>query len=414
MIFEEKCFYICLKFPSLLIILLIQITIMKKYGLLLLIISIISCQPTTKLPENIIDAKYENQIDELFIKYAQPQPGASVLVIKNEQIVFAKSYGLADRERQTKATNASNYRIASLTKQFTAAGILLLIEEGKLTYQTTLKDIFPDFPAYGKTVTIQHLLTHRSGLIHYRNFIEAGQTEQLLDNDVLKGLMKTDSTYFPAGSQYKYSNSGYAVLAEVIAKVSGITFQDFMSKRIFQPLGMTNATVFDVNTEIKNRAYGYLVKDNSITFKDQSLTSAIQGDGGIYLSILDYYKWDKSLTNNQLLKLESIENAFSAWDENGKTEADGYGFGWKINTDNNLKYIEHGGSTAGFGTHVIRVPEQKLTALIFTNRNKTGNGLRTKCKALLSYFSDGKILMPIEILIEQEITKNVKYLLLFF
>ena len=379
---------------------------MKEIILLICLFLIISCQPTATITTKNIVSEHEKAIDQLFTKCRDNQPGASVLVIKNGDIAFAKSYGFSDLERKVVATNSTNYRIASVTKQFTAAAILILVEEGKLSYETTLTDIFSDFPTYGKNITIQHLLTHRSGLIHYNNFIEEGQTEQLLDEDVLRGLMQTDSTYFPSGTEYKYSNSGYAVLAEIIAETSKMSFQKFMQKRIFQPLEMSNSIVFDINNEIKNRAYGYIVKDTLITFKDQSITSAIKGDGGVYTSILDYHKWDKSLMNNQLLKEKSLEDAFSAWNENGKTTKNGYGFGWQINTENDIKYLEHGGSTSGFGTHVIRVPEMELTAVIFTNRNKTGNDLRMKCKALLSFFSDGKILMPIEVLVKEEISKN--------
>ena len=345
-------------------------------------------------------------IDYLFQEYSGNTPSASIIVIKEGEIEFVKSYGYAHIENKIPATPKTNYRIASVTKQFTAMAIMILVHQGKLSYETTLTKIFPDFPEYGKDITIRQLLTHRSGLVKYNRFIQKGSTQQMLDKDVLHGLLKTDSTYFTPNTKYAYSNTGYAVLAQVIEKIAGISFADFMEKEIFLPLEMTNSTILEGDKHIKNRAYGYIVKDTLITAKDQSMTSAIQGDGGVYSSILDYYKWDKALYADQLISQTELDHAFYNYDENGKSNEKGYGYGWIVNYYKGTKILQHGGSSTGFGSHVIRIPSENISVAIFTNRNKRGQELPNRAKAIISHFTDGKFQMPFEIVLEKEIATH--------
>ena len=239
----------------------------------------------------------EKKIDEIFGDYnKQDLPGAAVMVIKNGEILFEKGYGLANVEKKTPITSVSNFRLASVTKQFTAMSILLLIDRGKLKFETTLLDIFPNFPEYGSNIRIKNLLQHTSGLIDYEDLIEDTVTVQVKDKDVLELIMKTDSTYFQPGSQHSYSNTGYALLALTVEKLSDQPFRNFLKDNIFQPLEMDNTIAFENNVnEIKNRAYGYTIKDNVVEFTDQSITSAVLGDGGIYSSLNDLYKWDQAL-----------------------------------------------------------------------------------------------------------------------
>ncbi|MFK8056292.1 MAG: serine hydrolase domain-containing protein [Saprospiraceae bacterium] len=345
-------------------------------------------------------------IDYLFKDYDGQRPSASVMVIKDGEIAFAKSYGYADLANKVLATPKTNYRIASVSKQFTAMAIMLLVDQGLVSYETPISDIFPSFPAYGKDITLQHLLTHRSGLVSYNRFIEEGQTEQLLDKDVLAGLLKTDSTYFEPGSTYKYSNTGYAVLAQAVERLSGLSFADFMAKEIFSPLGMSASRILEIGEPIAHRAYGYIVKDTSVTAKDQSLSSAIQGDGGVYTSLFDYYKWDQALDTDSLLPHSSLNEAFFSYDENGKSADKGYGYGWKVSYDKGVKLLQHGGSSTGFGSYVIRIPSEKLSIVLFTNRNKRGSDLQHRAMALASHFSKGKFQTPFELVLAKEIDQN--------
>ena len=345
-------------------------------------------------------------IDDLFNDYQGEKPGASVIVIKDGEIAFLRSYGYADLENKIPATPKTNYRIASVTKQFTAVAIMILIYQDKLDYETSLTEIFPEFPQYGTEIKVKHLLTHRSGLVKYNRFIEEDRTEQMLDKDVLNGLLETDSTYFAPGTKFSYSNTGYAVLAQIIEKRSGVSFSEFMAREVFQPLNMTASTILEGDKEISNRAFGYLVNGTEITAKDQSLTSAIQGDGGVYTSVLDYYEWDKALYTDALLPQASLSEAFCGYDENGKSDDSGYGYGWNVRYDKGVKILEHGGSSTGFGSHVIRIPGKRISVAIFTNRNKKGRELSNKAKALISHFSEGEFQMPFEVILEREIDKN--------
>lgn len=372
-----------------------------------LFILLLGCNLSKNKSQNTSKLDNDSQfIDYLFKDYSGHKPSASVIVIKDGEIKFEKSYGYADIKNNILATSKTNYRIASVTKQFTAMAVMILVNQGKLSYETKLTDIFPDFPDYGKDITIRHLLTHRSGLVKYNRFIRKGQTEQMLDRDVLLGLLKTDSTYFPTNTKYAYSNTGYAVLAQIVEKKSGISFSNFMTKEIFQPLGMTNSTVLEIGKEINNRSYGYIVKDSIITAKDQSITSAIQGDGGIYSSVSDYYKWDKALYTNQLIPQSELDDAFYNYNENGKTNENGYGYGWIVSYYKGIKILQHGGSSTGFGSHVIRIPSENISVAIFTNRNKRGQEIANRAKAMISHFTNRKFQMPFEIVLEKEIDEN--------
>ena len=380
---------------------------MKYLQILIILTLLTSCSQSGAIKVKPVPTNQGIEfIDYLFKDYQGKKPSASVIVIQNGKVAFVKSYGYSDLENEVLATPNTNYRIASVTKQFTALAIMLLVQQEKISYQTTLTDIFPEFPSYGKDITISHLLTHRSGLVKYNRFIEEGRTTQMLDKDVLQGLLATDSTYFPPGTKYAYSNTGYAVLAQVIERISAVSFSDFMKREIFQPLKMEHSTILESGEEIKNRAYGYIVKDTAIIAKDQSITSAIQGDGGVYTSVLDYYKWDQALYSDKLLPQTALGNAIYHYDENGKSNDRGYGFGWIVNYHNGVKILQHGGSSTGFGSHVIRIPAENLSVAIFTNRNKSGQALSHRAKALISHFSKGKFQMPFEILVEKEIDEN--------
>ena len=332
--------------------------ILKQYSFLLVFISsFLTAQRNT------------NQIDvNIFIqKHSSEFPGFSYAVIQNGEIIENKNFGLANLNNKQKAQNNTNYRLASVTKQFTAFAVLMLIDKGKLSLTTNLTDIFDDFPEYGKKITIQQLLTHTSGLLDYENLMNDNRTDPILDKEVLHLLKEQDSTKFVPGSKYDYSNSAYAVLAQIIEKISGKTFKYFIETEIFKPLKMKNSVVYTRDTKIKNRAYGYIVRNDSIIFNDQSMTSSVQGDGGIYTSINDYYKWDQALENNTLLSEKLKNKAYSIQSKINESEWD-YGYGWRIKYDKNTKIISHSGHTCGFTNYVVKIPKQRLTIVLFSNR----------------------------------------------
>ena len=309
-----------------------------------------------------------DQIDALMARYEGNVPGASVLVVRDGKTIVSRSYGLADVEAKVKATPATNYRLASVTKQFTAAGILLLAEEKKLSLDDKVKRWLPSLPDAVDSVTISQLLSHTSGIIDYEDVIPAGTTAQVHDADVLKLLESQDSTYFKPGTKYQYSNSGYSLLALIAQKASGESFATFLHDRIFAPLGMKNTVAFeDGISVVANRAYGYAMKDSAWTKKDQSVTSAVLGDGGIYSSIDDMAKWDAALSDARLLSDASRKLAFTSHTPTDNPDI-AYGFGWRLTGET----LWHSGETSGFRNVIVRWPSRRLTVVILTNRDRPG------------------------------------------
>ncbi|HEX2122100.1 MAG TPA: serine hydrolase domain-containing protein [Thermoanaerobaculia bacterium] len=287
-------------------------------------------------------------VDALLRDYDGDVPGASVLVIDDGRVVVRKAYGLADVKAKRPAMPATNYRLASITKQFTAAAILEL----NLNLDDDIRKWLPSLPVQG--VTVRHLLTHTSGLIDYEDVIPEGTTAQLRDADVLRLLELQDRTYFTPGTSYRYSNSGYALLALIVEKASGQSFATFLRGRIFRPLRMHNTVAFeDGVSSVPNRAYG--------TPRDQSLTSAVLGDGGIYSSVDDLAKWDAALYDPK------YEIAFAPRTKTDDPSVE-YGFGWRISRHRGERMVWHSGETSGFRNVLIRFPARKLTVILLTNR----------------------------------------------
>jgi CubicO group peptidase (beta-lactamase class C family) len=306
-----------------------------------------------------------DEIGALMKRYDGAVPGASLLVVRNGSPVVIRSWGLSDLEQKIPATPATNYRLASVTKQFTAAAVLLLIEDGKVSLEDPVRKWFPSLPPALDQATISNLLTHTSGIIDYEDVMPPGTTTQLHDADVLRLLESQDSTYFKPGTSYQYSNSGYALLALLVERASGKTFATFLRERIFQPLGMNNTLAFeDGISTVSNRAFGYTMKDSTWQRKDQSTTSAVLGDGGIYSSIEDMAKWDAALYDSRLLSEESRRLAFTP--HTATDEADvKYGFGWRITGET----LWHSGETSGFRNVIVRYPQRRLTVVMLTNRD---------------------------------------------
>jgi CubicO group peptidase (beta-lactamase class C family) len=312
----------------------------------------------------------ESKIDKFFKIYDGNVPGAALMIIKDGESIFKKVYGLADVEKKINVATHTNFRLASFTKQFTAMCIMMLEEREKLYYDQTLSEIFPNFPGYGKQITIRRLLHHTSGLIDYESLIPDTATIQVSDADVLRMMLQQDSTYFQPGSAYRYSNSGYALLAMIVEKASGQRFALFLKENIFDPLGMTNTVAYEKgSSEVENRAFGYANENGELVFKDQSLTSAVLGDGGIYSSIEDLFKWDQALYTDKLVRVETLNHAFTPGILNDGTKLD-YGFGWRVDEYHGFERVHHTGQTCGFTTIIQRYPEQRFSIIILTNRNE--------------------------------------------
>ena len=326
----------------------------------------------------------EARIDHIFNQIkSNDRPGAAVLVIKDGRIVFERGYGVADLRSLRKIDGHTNFRLASCTKQFTAMAVMLLVHDGKLHYEERLTDVFPDFPEYGKSITIRNLLNHTSGLLDYEDLMAqpaAGtpteEIPQIKDAGVLQLLKLQKTTKFPPGTKWDYSNSGYAVLAMVVEKVSGQPFGDFLHDRIFAPLEMTQTVAYEKGKNtVANRAYGHTHEGGAWHELDQSPTSAVLGDGGVYSSLEDLAKWDRALAHHTLLSEAEMKPAITPVivRDGSVQEPDGtpaaYGFGWFLNPYKNRRRMWHYGETVGFRTTIQRLVDDKLTIIVLCNRD---------------------------------------------
>ncbi len=256
------------------------------------------------------------QIDAIFAPLnSTTAPGAAVLVIRNGNPVFTRGYGVTDLRTLHPIDAKTNFRLASFTKQFTAACIMLLAHDGKLHYDDHLTDIFPEFPAYGKSITIRNLLNHTSGLPDYEDIVmqqypntPEEKIPQIHDAGVLKLLEQQTSGKFPPGTTWEYSNSGYALLAMIVEKISGQPFGQFLQERIFVPSQMNHTLAYEKGkNEVPHRAYGHTKQKGAWHETDQSPTSAVLGDGGIYSSLDDLAKWDRALRDHTLLSAAEMQ-----------------------------------------------------------------------------------------------------------
>jgi len=305
----------------------------------------------------------EKPVDRLFAAYSGAgMPGAAVMVIRDGIAVLSKGYGLANVETGTRVEPKTNFRLASITKQFTATAVLMLVERGKLDLDDSIRTYFPEFATFADRITVRHILQHTSGIQDYEPLYGDQFPDQVRDRGVVEILSETDSANFAPGSAYSYSNSGYAILAVLVEKLSGMSFPDFLHENIFAPLDMSATVAFvDGVTTVTDRALGYKVTDSGVEYADQSAWSAVLGDGGVYSSVLDLAKWDQALYSGGLLS-QSLRAASL------KPGLENYGFGFRIDEYNSHKRIHHSGSTSGFRNHMQQFPDERLTIIILTNR----------------------------------------------
>jgi CubicO group peptidase (beta-lactamase class C family) len=321
------------------------------------------------------------KVDALFSAIKPDTPGAAVLVLKDGHAVYQRGFGVTDLRTHHQIDEHTNFRLASLTKQFTAMAIMLLAHDGKMRYDQNLTEILPEFPAYGKSITLRELLNHTSGLLDYEDLMAKqygntpdDQIPQIHDAGVLALMEKASTTKFPPGSKWEYSNSGYCVLAMVVEKVSGKSFAEFLRERIFVPLKMTHTIAYEKGqSEVSNRAYGHTPQGNTFRETDQSSTSATLGDGGVYTSLTDLARWDDALQHHTLLNATEMQPALTPVhptaapaEENGHPVS--YGFGWFLDPYRGHERMWHYGETVGFRTSIQRFPKDHLTVIVLCNR----------------------------------------------
>ncbi|HLM01937.1 MAG TPA: serine hydrolase domain-containing protein, partial [Pyrinomonadaceae bacterium] len=298
-------------------------------------------------------------------------PGAAIAVIKNGRVVKAEGYGLASVEFNVPATKETVFEIGSVSKQITAAAVMLLVEEGKINPDEKISKYLPATPEAWKNVSVRNLLTHTSGIKSYTGLSGFELTKRLTRDDFIKALA-AHPLEFETGARYQYSNSGYNLLGFIIETVSGKSYWDFIRARIFKPLGMNKTADRDPKYIIANRATGYEWENGSLAGRDYDLTDVFSA-GAIVSTVEDLAKWDAALRGDAFLKKESKAQMWTPVTLNdGKPYP--YGFGFRISEIRGHKIIGHSGQTAGFGANISRYVDDDLTVIALTNLGEIGMG----------------------------------------
>ena len=339
---------------------------MRNYLLLFILISfsVISIEQSKDI----------QAIDDLFKEWDKPDvPGAALGVIKDGKLLYAKGYGIADLEHDIDITPSSVFYIGSVSKQFVTFSILLLEEQGKINLDDSIQKYLPDFPDYGKPLTIRHFIHHTSGVRDYltlmylkgRNYLDNADVDEVYDL-----IKRQKELNFTPGEKYLYSNSCYFMLAMIVEKAAGQSLKIFADENIFQPLGMKSTLFYDDNTDlIKNRVFSYNKKKDEEGFNNLISRFDLVGSGGVYTNIEDLFLWDQNFYNNKLGK--GGQGIIEKMHEEGllnNGESSGYAFALSNGTYKGLETVSHGGSLAGYRSQLMRFPEEKFSVIVLANR----------------------------------------------
>lgn len=336
--------------------------------LLLLVFTRGAAQPASTTSE-------QSQVDSLLKTiYKTNDPGISISINKNGTRVFKNSYGVANPETKTNLDSKTNFNIGSLTKQFTALAILQLVENKKISLDDHLGKFFPTLDKkLAETITVKELLTHSSGIIDHYALTDTKNLKHAHMNDVLNAIKDVDSTYFPPGSHFRYSNTAYCLLSLIIERVSGVSYAQYLKKNIFLPLEMKKTVVWNEKEKIEHEASGYEFDSTTNSFKNSGANENIffstEGDGGIYTSIDDYLKWFAALQSGKIFPKEIIRQARSSQFLIDKENHLGYGYGWFIDDSSAPVKVYHSGSNGGFRSYSFSIPEKNFVIVIFSNRD---------------------------------------------
>lgn len=306
-------------------------------------------------------------IDKIFSWATSATPGCVCAVSHHGKMVVNRAYGLADLEREVPLTPHSVFDVASLTKQFVAAAVLLLVEEKRLALSDDVRQYIPELPDYGYKITLDHLLTHTSGLRDWTGILLLAGSS----TDALTLVLRQRRLNFPPGEEWSYSNSGYVLLKEIIARVSGMSFSEFARKRLFEPLGMKSTTYQnDLREVVKNRALAY-EQEKGRWKLDMALDNDRGGGGALLSTASDLLVWNEALTSARLGAFVTGKLQEPARLNNGRKL--GYARGLFLNTSRGGQVIGHTGGSSGYGSILTRIPEQELSIAILCNAGETGD-----------------------------------------
>ena len=322
-------------------------------------------------------------VEEMLAKEFKPnEPGAAVIVVKDGQVVFRKGYGMANLEFGVPIEPDMIFRIGSVTKQFTAVATLMLAEQGKLALTDEITKFLPDYPTQGRKITVEHLLTHTSGIVSYTGMAEwRPQMRKDISLAEMIAVFKDKPMEFAPGERWNYNNSGFVLLGAVIEKASGMKYADFIEQKIFAPLGMKRSFYDDTARIIPRRAAGYSKRKDVYVNADYLSMSWPHAAGSLISTVDDLALWDAALYTDKILKQESLKRAWKPFALNDGRLAK-YGYGWALTSMEGHPVIEHGGGINGFTCDAIRLPDDRVYVAILTNRDSGVGPVSRKIAAL--------------------------------
>jgi CubicO group peptidase (beta-lactamase class C family) len=334
-------------------------------------------------------APIASKLDEYLSAAAKQGFTGSALVARYGKVIFSKGYGMANAEWDIPNTPLTKFRLGSITKQFTAASILLLQERGKLGAQDPVCKFFDNCPESWKEITIHHLLTHTSGIPNYTNFPDWRKTMMIpVTMESLVARFKDKPLDFKPGEKMSYSNSGYVALGHIIEKVAGESYESFLQKNIFGPLQMSGSGYDSHDTIMKNRATGYSFRDGKRINSEYLDMTIPHAAGALYSTVEDLFAWNEALFSDKLLSAKSRE-AMMTVDKND------YAYGLAVTQQHNRKMVFHGGGINGFSTFLARFPEEKVTIVVLRNADY-GAGPNKISQDLAAIVLGGKYEIPRE------------------
>jgi CubicO group peptidase (beta-lactamase class C family) len=308
-----------------------------------------------------------SRIDAIMAPFASDQPGAAVIVVKGGRVLFRKAYGLANLETQTPMRPEMVFEIGSITKQFTSTAILMLEEQGKLALADDVRKYVPQFPDKGAPITIEHLLTHTSGI---KDYTEDPKWPALWRQDLTPAqvldLVKDAPLDFPPGTKWRYDNTGYTLLGMILEKASGMAYAEFIQSNIFEPLGMAHSLYGSLSAIVPHRAAGYTKGEKQWENAPYLSMAQPYAAGSLMSSVDDLALWDAAVSSGRLISPVSWRKALT-----GHRLPDGeetrYGFGWQLGSYQGHAVIHHGGGIPGYVTEVFRMPADHLYVAVLTN-----------------------------------------------
>ena len=315
------------------------------------------------------EEEIKNKVDEYIGGHIKVnQFSGSILVAQKGQVIVKKGYGMANYEHAIPNDPRTKFRIASLTKSFTAMAIMQLEEKKLLSVDGSLNEYLPDYPE-GDVIKIIHLLTHTSGIPDHTELPDFNQERRVFHHDVTETIekFKNKPLEFPPGEKFKYSNSGYILLGYIIEKISQMSYEDHIEQNIFAPLNMSNSGFESPDKIIMHRASGYSLRDNEIINAKYRDMSNAHASGALYSTVEDMYLWDRALYTEKLISKDSLERMF--------TPSKGpYGYGWGIVDIFGRKMVAHNGEVEGFRTNISRFPDDDVCIIVLSNNDNTQVG----------------------------------------